>query len=214
MAGAIQRHHWPEPGVPDLGFLTPLTEFLRPAPPPARLLARIEREIDADVRARALAAVRAAQSHGRWQLLGAGAVGAMAAAVVLTLVANSGPAGIGQAGRLDSGDPVPVASLASPDGGRLLRAEMVSNGRFLRLAHTGPPIPARHALELWLIPAGAGMPQSLGLLTAKGAVTILPLAMALNPGDVLAVSEEPAGGSRLAGPTGQVLMSAVIGRSG
>ena len=97
---------------------------------------------------------------------------------------------------------------------RVLRAEAIGGGRYLRLEHSGSPAPADRALELWVIAMNDGVPRSLGLLAATGKITILPLAAAIGPGDVLAVSQEPAGGSPAAGPTGPVLISAVVSPAG
>ncbi len=65
--------------------------------------------------------------------------------------------------------------------------------------------------QLWLIPAGAP-PVSLGLLPARD-MTRLTVPAALRPalaGGVLAVSDEPAGGSPTGLPTGAVLATAFL----
>lgn len=75
-------------------------------------------------------------------------------------------------------------------------------GQFLRVA-IPPTIPAEHAAELWRIGAD-GVPRSLGILRATGA-TQLRVTVSLHPGDTLAISIEPPGGSPKAGPTGPVV---------
>lgn len=70
------------------------------------------------------------------------------------------------------------------------------------------PLDPAQVLELWLLPAGGGAPQSLGLL--QPGRTELPLATAQPlqvAGAALAVSLEPAGGSPTGQPTGPVLYS-------
>jgi len=62
-----------------------------------------------------------------------------------------------------------------------------------------------HAFELWGI-AGGGAPRPLGLLPPDpGRATTLRLAQLPAPGEVLAVSLEPPGGSPTGAPTGPVL---------
>ncbi len=195
--------------APEFGALAPLLELLRPAPPPVGLLARIESRIDAAERARSVAGARAERARARWHLLAAALTGALAGAAATILVVLADPAGIRR-----GGEPVSPAILTGADGARLLRAEVIVDGRYLRLDHIGPRVTADRALELWVIPGGDGVPRSLGLLAAKGTVTVLPLATALGAGDVLALSEEPSGGSPATGPTGPVLISAVVGQAG
>lgn len=69
----------------------------------------------------------------------------------------------------------------------------------------GTPRPGR-AQEVWLI-AGEAAPVSLGLLDAEGRASIAVPAdlQAMLPGAILAVSDEPPGGSPTGAPTGDVL---------
>lgn len=66
----------------------------------------------------------------------------------------------------------------------------------------GTPAPGR-SFEVWLV-AGDAAPVSLGLLPASGAID-LPRPEGLASGMVIAVSDEPAGGSPTGQPTGPVL---------
>lgn len=68
-------------------------------------------------------------------------------------------------------------------------------------------IPDR-VLELWAIGA-AGVPVSLGLLTASDEVAISTV-LQLQPGMTLAVSLEPPGGSTTGVPTGPVMSAGVL----
>lgn len=62
---------------------------------------------------------------------------------------------------------------------------------------------SRHALELWAITGGT--PRPLGLLPPSGGTAIIDAARLPPPGDLLAVSLEPPGGSPTGLPTGPVL---------
>ncbi len=195
--------------APETGGLVALLEYLPPAPPPEGLLARIENRLDAIERTRSIAEARSSRAHARWRVLGAALTGALAGTAAMAAVLLADPAGV-----RPGGEPVPLAVLTSADGARLLRAGTVADGRFVRLDHAGMPAGADRSLVLWVIAEGGGAPRSLGLLAAKGQVTVLPLSLAIGAGDVLALSEEPAGGSPGAGPTGPVLISAVVGPAG
>lgn len=100
-----------------------------------------------------------------------------------------------------------VAELApTPDGdGLSLRAEVDTTlGAVQVIRATGAP-PEGRVFELWLI-AGDAAPVSLGLLD-EDASTIIDLPenlLALLPGALLAISDEPPGGSPTGAPTGAV----------
>lgn len=133
-------------------------------------------------------------------------LGATAAAAVLAvmLVMQQGPA--------------PVASIA-PDRGALFVSEIASDDSSLRvlavydagtgslqLTRTAGGAAPERALELWAI-AGDNAPVSLGVLPdSDKAATTLPDALKGNiSGLVLAISDEPPGGSPTGAPTGAVL---------
>ncbi|WP_102223355.1 anti-sigma factor [Acidimangrovimonas sediminis] len=79
----------------------------------------------------------------------------------------------------------------------------------LVVSRTSGPAPADgKSYELWLIRDG-GIPMSLGVLRGAQTRTVVP---ALLPGSVLAVSLEPAGGSRVGKPTGPVLVKGTVAR--
>ena len=113
---------------------------------------------------------------------------------------------------LRSGPEIPAAAptyigeVASEDSSLRVLAVYDGDSSALKISRTaGAALPGR-ALELWAI-VGDNAPVSLGVLPDGGATTLaLPvdLAAAL-PGAVLAISDEPAGGSPTGQPTGAVL---------
>tara|TARA_R110002033_G_scaffold2579_3_gene17427 strand:- start:359 stop:1030 length:672 start_codon:yes stop_codon:yes gene_type:complete len=72
----------------------------------------------------------------------------------------------------------------------------------LIIRRSGEPLPGR-VLQLWLI-AGDAAPVSLGVLPDQDRV-VIPAPAGLTAGVVLAVSDEPPGGSPTGQPTGAVL---------
>ncbi len=102
-----------------------------------------------------------------------------------------------------------VATLALPDAGAI---SLTVDHRTNRVVATAVGITPDgiHSHELWLVPA-SGMPQSLGILD-PAAPHAMPaaaaLVAALQSGATVAVSAEPLGGSRRAGPSGPVLTTA------
>ncbi|MCC5985272.1 MAG: anti-sigma factor [Rhodobacteraceae bacterium] len=75
----------------------------------------------------------------------------------------------------------------------------------LEVTRTAGAVPEGQDLELWLID-DSGVPVSLGLLRAA----VTELAVTLAPGQLLAVSLEPEGGSPAPTPTGPVLAAAEL----
>ncbi len=73
----------------------------------------------------------------------------------------------------------------------------------LRIINVAGTVPEGRSYELWLI-AGDAAPVSLGLLPRDGQVD-LPRPPGLVTGAVIAVSDEPLGGSPTGAPTGAVL---------
>ncbi|MBC7701880.1 anti-sigma factor [Aquabacterium sp.] len=83
-------------------------------------------------------------------------------------------------------------------------ASVGGDGRSLVLKPLGAvPISMNKALELWAVP-GQGAPRSLGLVSARGATTVLRQRL-LDRTAAFAVSIEPAGGSRTGAPTGPII---------
>lgn len=186
---------WPDSGARSSADpAAPLFELVPRRAPPLGLLFRIEQDLDALERAE-----RA--GHRRWwarrELVSAAIGGALAAASLTALLVFA-----------TLGERRSALVLADASGMPVLSVE--ADHDILRL---GPPtLRPDGTLELWLIPGGTASPVSLGLVAAKGDITLLPLRMSLAPGDVLALSEEPPHGSPGPGPSGPVIASVTIPR--
>lgn len=102
-----------------------------------------------------------------------------------------------------------VARLAGEPGTATVVAALSADGRTLRLRAARPVVagPAQ-SYELWLIPVEGGAPVSLAVLGQLDAQLAVPVAQVgrLRAGAKLAVSVEPAGGSRTGAPTGPVIL--------
>lgn len=179
------------------GRLAPLNEGYREAPAPD-LLPRIEARLFGAATPDA-APLRRGSWRG-WTLPGwrGGALGAAAAALVVALVLAVWPPA-----------PAPV----------VLQAELVAEETELRFDArwdaaagqlelrrvAGDAAPAGQVHELWLIDED-GVPRSLGLLRDP----LTQLTTVLGPGQTLAVSLEPEGGSPDPVPSGPVLAAAPL----
>ena len=104
-------------------------------------------------------------------------------------------------------EPTFTASVAAEDGTLVVAAHFIAETKALELVReTGDARPGR-VLELWLIAEGSDAPMSLGVLPddAETRFTLSPdVAQQLTNG-VLAISDEPSGGSPTGAPTGDVL---------
>lgn len=174
-------------------------EEVSPVPPPAALQARIEGRLFPDTQRPALW-----NRLGFWR--GLGLAGVASTAVLLALLyPEPAPLPPGP-------DPAPlVAELAALTGEATFLAVYDPDDATLRLRQsTGTPRAGR-AREVWLI-AGEAAPVSLGLFDAEGGFTAtLPAALVPQlPGAVLAVSDEPPGGSPTGAPTGDVLAAGPV----
>ena len=179
----------------DEGF-APLTDAVAEQDPPALVRARIEARLFGDPPA----------ARRRWFRPWIGAVGgALAAAAVVAVVFFTDPAAptlpTHRADITATGDTVM----------RISAAVDAANGTITVTRLAGSARPNR-ALELWLIVEGDPVPKSLGLLAA-GETSDLTLAAEFRDrlqGAVLAVSDEPPGGSPTGAPTGEVLAAGAI----
>lgn len=102
-----------------------------------------------------------------------------------------------------------VAQISAPVGGVEIAARYA--GGVLQVTQLAGQAPAGRVLELWAI-AGEGAPVSLGVLPGTGTVQIALADALAQPGLVLAISDEPPGGSPTGAPTGAVLGTAILGR--
>ena len=177
--------------------LAPLTEGVE-TPPPTGLQARIEARLFSDDQT-------VARPGGRLRgwLLGA-LTGAVAALGVVLL-------GLIMPRLLDPPPAMPrspalTAQIAAEDASLVIRAAYdAGEARLYLEREAGAARPGR-VLELWLI-AGQAAPVSLGVLPDAARASV-PLDAALRDalaGAVLAVSDEPPGGSPTGAPTGDVL---------
>ncbi|MCC1491480.1 anti-sigma factor domain-containing protein [Cognatishimia sp. F0-27] len=104
-------------------------------------------------------------------------------------------------------DPAFHASLASEDGAVRIEAGYAPDGMLFKvIREAGAPATGRD-FELWVIGPEAAAPVSLGLVPEGEEITfeVAPEIAALIAGGVLALSDEPAGGSPTGAPTGAIL---------
>ncbi len=104
-------------------------------------------------------------------------------------------------------DPTLHATLISEDGAVHIEAGYSRDGNLFKvIPEEGAPAAGRD-FELWVIGANADAPVSLGVIPAdrESLFEITPEIAALMDGGVLAVSDEPRGGSPTGAPTGAIL---------
>jgi anti-sigma-K factor RskA len=169
-----------------------LTDSVAEVPAPPALQKRIERELFGG---------RGRRFSLPWVGGFAGAaLAAMLAVAVLFMADPSGPVA-----------PTHVAEVAAEDDS--LRVEVALNAESgeLRVERLAGAIPPGRSQELWLIADGAAAPVSLGLLDEDA--TVLALSedqRGLLENAVLAISDEPEGGSPTGQPTGAVLATGQV----
>jgi anti-sigma-K factor RskA len=168
--------------------LAPLNTLAAPEAPPPDLWARIEAALDP--RAAAAGAPWWRRFADPWRI---GAIGATAVAAGLALVMLARPA------------PQPMLMtvlLTDRDAPAWL---VQADGEAIRLAslNTRPP-PSDRVLELWALPQGATAPTSLGLIPSDGRITVRPTTIRPAPGMLIEITLEPPGGSPIGRPTGPI----------
>jgi len=104
------------------------------------------------------------------------------------------------------------AELATPEGTLLIAAAYSEASGELQIERSAGTPPPGRVFELWVIAEGNPVPVSLGVLPeAANAVVQVPEALrTVLPGAVLAISDEPPGGSPMEGPSGTVLATAAL----
>ncbi|THB86131.1 anti-sigma factor [Pantoea allii] len=103
--------------------------------------------------------------------------------------------------------PIAVLNGAQPNAQFVVSLD--KSASLIQVSALNITLPENKALQLWLI-RGSAAPQSLGLInhTNNNAFRLPP--GALNNQTVLAVSLEPAGGSKLSGPSGPVIFQGKV----
>ena len=175
--------------------LVSFAEDIEPFIPPAS----IKQQLDARL-FRAVAPVR--RTWLRWSMGGMLVTGLVVGALFVSTIV--GP----QVGLV----PTFTAIVTAEDCSLIVAANFVAKTNTLVVKRqTGDALPGR-AQELWLIADGAAAPVSLGvLLRDRVTQIILPDALAgLMAGAVLAISDEPVGGSPTGTPTGAVLAAGPV----
>jgi anti-sigma-K factor RskA len=177
--------------------LVPLTASVPPVAPSSAVWQGIEQRLFGETTSASTletaqqSLTRWWQRLGLWQgLAGATSLATLALAVALTL---PGPV-----------QPPVVVVMGTEQGPASFVASVGADGRSLVLKPlAGVTVTAAQALELWAVPP-KGAPRSLGLVSNKGATTVLREHL-LQGTAAFAVSVEPTGGSPTGAPTGPVV---------
>jgi anti-sigma-K factor RskA len=177
--------------------LVPLTASVPPVAPSPAVWRGIEQQLFGET-ATAGAAASVQQRITRWwERLGLwqGLAGATSLATLALAVALSLPGPV---------QPPVVVVMGTEQGSASFVASVGADGRSLVLKPlAGVTVTAAQALELWAVPP-KGAPRSLGLVSNKGATTVLREHL-LQGTAAFAVSVEPTGGSPTGAPTGPVV---------
>lgn len=192
---AFERRMSDEPALRDLvrdwdEHFVQLTDSVAPVAPTKHVKARIQKSLFPD----------AATTRSRiWSWLAGGVVaaGVVFGAFLLVPVLIQG----------DDPAPTLTASVAAEDGSLVVAANFIAETSTLELSRKTGGAPAGRVLELWLITDDADAPTSLGVLSEDPEARIeVPPTLAQQLADaVLAISDEPPGGSPTGVPTGAVL---------
>jgi anti-sigma-K factor RskA len=177
-------------------LLAPIDTAMPTEQPPARVWRGIEARIAAPAPAAAPAAAGWLGSLAFWRGLAIAGCAAAAALVIYIAVF---------AGRIGPPAPIVVAVLADQNGDPSWIATAGPQKGEVSISAVGSRAQdTSHSLELWGITGGT--PRPLGLLSQQpSAGAIVRDAQVPPPGDLLAVSLEPPGGSPTGLPTGPVL---------
>ena len=197
---AFEKRLADEPGLRDLvreweAQFAVLSDAVAPVPPPPRVKAGLEKT---------LFPVTGAGRTSIWGILAGGIVAAFVAVGAVLLAPLP----------MDSlrTSPTFTANVAAQDGSLVVAASFIADTNTLEVTRqAGGAFPGR-VLELWLIAEGVDAPLSLGVLPEERAVRIdVPPAIARQLANgVLAISDEPPGGSPTGAPTGAVLATGPV----
>ncbi|WP_226779223.1 anti-sigma factor [Oceaniglobus trochenteri] len=178
--------------------LAPLADEIAEVDPPKALRAALARAIQAETAQQAPAPTR----RGGWSMFklfgGAGLALALGLAVMTQLPEVDAPAAF---------EPTYVAGIAGEENALVINVAYSDESGEMHVERRAGAAPEGRVLELWVIAEGSPGPVSLGVLPDDPeAVMIVPEDLRESmPGATLAVSEEPPGGSPIAGPSGAVL---------
>jgi anti-sigma-K factor RskA len=168
--------------------LAPLTALATPEAPPPDLWSRIEAALDPAPRPAPRASWRRWLDPWRVGTIGATAVAAGLAAVMLLR-------------------PPPAPQLMTvlltdrEQPAWLVQADREA----IRLSALNTrPAPPDRVLELWALPQGETAPTSLGLIPHDGRLVVRPTTIRPTPGMLIEITLEPPGGSPIGRPTGPI----------
>ncbi|PZU37460.1 MAG: anti-sigma factor [Microbacterium sp.] len=213
------RHHLDADRVTVSALADGVPEVAPPAALRAGLLDSIlttpQKRVDAEPAAAAAASVPVTQAPTRRAGWGARAWFALAASIALLLGVGAGativaqqlnrPAAVVALDRIEAAPDAQSASTTLADGGEATVHWSESLGETVFVSAGLPPIEADQSYELWFVRGEE--PIAAGVFTAddSGTATAL-LAGQMAPGDTIAVTVEPAGGS----PTGQPTSTPIV----
>ena len=194
--------------------LLPLAEDLPATPPPDYVWARIQSELGTGKTPQRMAAPVARgnwwNNLSLWRGFAFGATAVAAAFIIAFIVVPRSPV----APPASQSVAYMASTITQNDGQVGWTATMdLQHARIVIVPAKPQTIPAGHAPELWLIPAGQ-KPIAVGMIAANAPTAIaLPpeLVAKLGPSAALAVSVEPPGGSPTGQPTGPVIGKGSIG---
>lgn len=188
----------------------PLFEGIAPVAPPASAWTSLAAQLGGEAANDNVAALEHRLRIWRGMTAGAAALAAVCVAA-LVLRAPLPPPVPAAPTEAVARSPMQVAALRGENGPAAVVASYDRDTNSLVITPAGMPAMGGRSAELWVIPAG-GVPHSLGLLDpAKPTRIALPAGSGVGTaGAALAVSLEPAGGSKTGLPTGPVIASGAL----
>ena len=178
----------------------PLGLAIREEMPPDDMLLRILRRVD---RSRDVAALRTAKKRAsRWRLATVGAA-ALAAGLAYFAIAPM----LKQPATPPETQTTKYVAVITPEGGEaslIVEVDLRANTALVRPVSVETP--AEKDLELWRIPKGAD-PLSLGVVAGN---EITEISLEGEPGDTIAITYEPEGGSPDGKPSGPPVYSGTL----
>lgn len=182
-----------------------LTDDVPAVSPPPGVLARLKQQLFDD--APQSATDKAAATGRSWlsrlgflPAVGGGLLAAAVALLVVNIMAVPEPAA-----------PIYTAQIVAEDDSLIVQASYSEATRTLTLTRQQGEAREGRSLELWLI-AGDAAPVSLGVLPDDPNATIVvdPSLVPALSGGLLAITDEPEGGSPIDGPTGDLVAAGTV----